>query len=253
MLRRPLVAANWKMNGTAQAVADYAAAWPDTPPDIDIVFCPPWAYLDRLASALRGRGVRFGVQTTAVEPAGAFTGEHAAEMARDLGAEFAIVGHSERRRLHAETDAVVVAKMLAAKRAGLTPIVCVGETLEERRGGNAAGVVLAQLDAIETGAGPSAWEDIVIAYEPVWAIGTGETATPAQAQEMHVVIRDYLAGRSSALGETTRILYGGSVNAANANDLFAQADIDGGLVGGASLVAGEFASICGTAAEPSPR
>ena len=238
------------MNGTAQAVADYAAAWPDTPPGIDVVFCPPWAYLDRLASALHGRGVRFGVQSTAVESAGAFTGEHAAEMARDLGAEFAIVGHSERRRLYAETDAVVVGKFLAARRAGLTPILCVGETLGERRGGNAAAVVLAQLDAIDAGAGSSAWEDVVIAYEPVWAIGTGETATPAQAQEMHAAIREYLVRRSSALGEQTRVLYGGSVNAANADNLLAQADIDGGLVGGASLDAGEFAEICRAAAAP---
>lgn len=232
------------MNGTAQAVADYAAAWAETPRGIDVVFCPPWAYLDRLTSALHDRGVRFGAQTTAIESAGAFTGEHAAEMARDLGAEFAIVGHSERRRLYAETDAVVVGKFLAAQRAGLTPIICVGETLQERRAGNAAGVVLGQLDAIDDGAGPSAWEDVVIAYEPVWAIGTGETATPAQAQEMHVVIREYLARRSSALAEQTRILYGGSVNAANADNLFAQADIDGGLVGGASLDAGEFSRIC---------
>ena len=251
MRRRPFVAANWKMNGTVHAVADYAAAWPDPPPGIDVVFCPPWAYLDHLAAALRGGGVRFGVQTTAVEAAGAFTGEHAAEMARDLGAEFAIVGHSERRRLYAETDAVVVEKFLAARRAGLTPIVCVGETLEERRDGKAVGVVLAQLDAIDAGAGPAAWEDVVIAYEPVWAIGTGETATPAQAQEMHAVIRDYLARRSSALPRETRILYGGSVNAANADDLFAQADIDGGLVGGASLDAGEFAGICRAAAQQS--
>ena len=235
------------MNGSAQAVADYAAAWPGAPSGIDVVFCPPWAYLDRLASALRDRSVRFGVQTTAIEPAGAFTGEQAAEMARDLGAEFAIVGHSERRRLYAETDAVVVAKMLAAQRAGLTPIVCVGETLEQRRSGSAADVVLAQLDAIDAGVGPSAWENAVIAYEPVWAIGTGETATPAQAQEMHVVIREYLAGRSSALARETRIVYGGSVNAANANDLFVQGDIDGGLVGGSSLDSREFARICAAA------
>ena len=232
------------MNGTAQAVADYAVAWPDVPRAIDIVFCPPWAYLDRMASALRGRGVRFGVQTTAAESAGAFTGEHAAEMARDLGATYAIVGHSERRRLYAETDAVVVDKFRAARRADLTPIVCVGETVEERRSGNAFGVVIAQLDAIDAGAGPSAWEDVVIAYEPVWAIGTGETATPAQAREMHAVIREYLARRSSALAGQTRILYGGSVNAANADDLLAQADIDGGLVGGASLDAVEFSRIC---------
>ena len=232
------------MNGSAQAVADYAAAWPDAPSDIDVVFCPPWAYLDRLASALRGRGVRFGVQNTAIEPAGALTGEHAAEMARDLGADFAIVGHSERRRIYGETDAVVVAKLLAAQRAGLTPIVCVGETLEQRRDGNATAVVLAQLDAIDAGAGSSAWEDAVIAYEPVWAIGTGETATPAQAQEMHVVIREYLARRSAALAEGTCVVYGGSVNAANADDLFAQLDIDGGLVGGASLGALEFSRVC---------
>ena len=236
------------MNGTAQAVADYAAAWPAAPSDLDVVFCPPWPYLDRLVSALRGSGVRFGVQTTAVEPAGAFTGEHAAEMARDLGAEFVIIGHSERRRLYAETDAVVVAKFLAARRAGLTPILCVGETLEERRSGSAAAVVLAQLEAVDAGAGGSAWEDAVIAYEPVWAIGTGETATPAQAQEMHIVIREYLAGRRSAIAEGTRIVYGGSVNAANADDLFAQPDIDGGLVGGASLDALEFSAICRTVA-----
>ena len=239
------------MNGTAQAVADYAAAWPAVPSGIDVVFCPPWPYLDRLVSALRDGGVRFGVQTTAVEPAGAFTGEHAAEMARDLGAEFAIVGHSERRRLYAETDAVVVAKFRAARRAGLTPILCVGETLEERRSGSAVAVVLAQLEAVDAGAGGSAWEDVVIAYEPVWAIGTGETATPAQAQEMHVVIREYLAGRRSALADTTRILYGGSVNAANADDLFAQPDIDGGLVGGASLDALVFSAICRTVARHS--
>ena len=236
------------MNGTAQAVADYAAAWADPPAGVDVVFCPPWAYLDRLSSALRGSGVRFGVQTTAIESAGAFTGEHAAEMARDLGAEFVIIGHSERRRHYAETDAVVVAKVLAARRADLTPILCVGETLEERRSGSAAAVVLAQLEAVDAGAGGSAWGDIVIAYEPVWAIGTGETATPAQAQEMHIVIREYLAGRRSAIADTTRILYGGSVNAANADDLLAQPDIDGGLVGGASLDAGEFARICQAAA-----
>ena len=249
--RRALVAANWKMNGTVQAVAEYAAAWPDAPPDVDMVFCPPWAYLDRFTSALRSGGVRFGVQSTAVEPAGAFTGEHAAEMARDLGAEFAIVGHSERRRLYAESDAVVVGKVLAARRADLTPIVCVGETLDERRGGNAVGVVLGQLDAIDAGAGPSAWENVVIAYEPVWAIGTGETATPAQAQEMHAAIREYLARRSATLAQGSRILYGGSVNAANADDLFAEADIDGGLVGGASLDAVEFAGICCAAARHS--
>ena len=222
------------MNGRAQAVAQYAADWPSTPPGVDVVLCPPWAYLDRLRAAFQDRRVGLGVQNTAVESAGAFTGEHSAEMARDLGAEFAIVGHSERRRLYAETDAVVAAKFLAARRAGLTPIVCVGETFAERHDGNAVGVVLAQLDAID-GVGPSAWEDVVVAYEPVWAIGTGATATPDAAQAMHVAIRTYLGRKSSLLADQTRVVYGGSVNVGNADEIFAQADIDGGLVGGASL------------------
>lgn len=235
------------MNGTAQAVADYAAAWPDTPPGIDVVFCPPWAYLDRLASALQGRGVRFGVQTTAVESAGAFTGEHAAEMARDLGAEFAIVGHSERRRLFGESDDVVATKFLGAQRTGLVPILCVGETLEERRRGDATDVVLAQLDAVGSACN-GAWQETVIAYEPVWAIGTGETATAQQAQEMHAAIRAYLDRMDAESAAVMRIVYGGSVNADSAEMLFPQADIDGGLVGGASLDVVEFSGICRAAA-----
>jgi triosephosphate isomerase len=235
------------MNGTAQAVADYAAAWPDTPPGVDVVFCPPWAYLDRLASALHGRGIRFGVQTTALKPHGAYTGEHAAEMAADLGARFAIVGHSERRRLFGETDAVAAGKLEAAQRAGLTPILCVGETLAERQAGTAEATVIAQLDA----AWPSAGDALVAAYEPVWAIGTGENATPALAQAMHVRIRAHsqkLAARRNA-AIAVRVVYGGSVNAANAAALFAERDIDGGLVGGASLDAKTFAAICEAAAQ----
>jgi len=236
------------MNGTAEAVAEYAADWPGTGPGVDVVLCPPWALLDRLRSAFQGRDIQFGVQSTAIEPAGAFTGEHAAEMACDLGAKYAIVGHSERRRLFAESYDVVAAKFLAAQRAGLLPILCVGETLDERRRSHAIEVVMAQLDSVGRTCGSTAWEHAVIAYEPVWAIGTGETATPQQAQEMHAAIRAYLGRTAAELADAVRVVYGGSVNASNAETLFAQADIDGGLVGGASLDAVEFAGICGTAA-----
>ena len=246
--RRAFVAANWKMHGTRQMVLDYASDWPDAPSEVDIVLCPPWGYLDRVRSAFDGKGIRFGVQDTAIEPLGAFTGEHAAEMARDLGAEFAIVGHSERRRLFGETDEVVAGKFAAALRAGLTPILCVGETLDERRQGAAETVVTRQLDAVVDRCGAPTLAGCVIAYEPVWAIGTGETATPAEAQDMHAAIRAKLVREGVALADSVRIVYGGSVKAANARDLFAEADIDGALVGGASLDAVEFAEICCAAA-----
>ncbi len=232
------------MQGSTDFVAAYAAGWLDPPAGVEVVLCPPWAYLDRVVGAFGGRGVRFGVQSTATEPAGALTGEHAAEMARDLGAEFVLVGHSERRRLLGETDDVVADKFQAALRAGLTPILCVGETLDQRRGGDAETAVRAQLDAVFERCGNAAWEHVVVAYEPVWAIGTGETATPPQAQTMHAAIRVHLEAAGGLLANTVRILYGGSIKAGNAPALFAQADIDGGLVGGASLDAGTFAAIC---------
>lgn len=246
--RRAFVAANWKMHGTLRMVLDYASDWPETPAQADIVLCPPWGYLDRIRSVFDGKGIRFGVQHTEIEPRGAFTGEHAAEMARDLGAEFAIVGHSERRRLFGETDEVVAAKFAAALRAGLTPILCVGETLDERRQGAAETVVATQLDAVIEPCGAPRLSGCVIAYEPVWAIGTGETATPAEAQEMHAVIRAKLVRQGVAQAERVRIVYGGSVKLANAPDLFTEPDIDGALVGGASLDAVEFAEICCAAA-----
>ena len=246
-----LVVANWKMHGSVAFVDDYAAGWQAPPPQVDAVLCPPFAYLPRLAAALAGRRARFGVQNVAVQPAGAFTGEHAAPMARDLGAEFAIVGHSERRALFAETDAVVAAKFAAARDAELVPILCVGETLAERRAGRARDVVLRQFDAVVDHCGASALADAVLAYEPVWAIGSGETASPAQAQEMHAVLRQRVA---DVLGDAAgvRILYGGSVNAANAGALLAAPDVDGALVGGASLDAAEFAAICCAAALEAP-
>jgi len=245
--RRAVVAANWKMHGASEMVDAYADRWPGTPSGVDVVLCPPFGYLARLISAFGDRAVRFGVQDTAVEASGAFTGEHSPEMARDLGAEFAIVGHSERRRLFGETDAPVAAKFEAARRAGLAPILCVGETLGERREGNAVTVVQRQLDAVVDRCGAESLADAIIAYEPVWAIGTGETATPAQAEEMHQAIRTRLGKENGALAGAVRIVYGGSVNARNAPDLFAEPDIDGALVGGASLDAVEFAGICSAA------
>ena len=243
----PLVVANWKMHGDKDFVARFARAW-RAPPGVDVVICPSWGYLDCAVSAFAGRGVRFGVQTTASEPSGAFTGENAAEMARDLGAAFAVVGHSERRQMFGETDAVVAKKFRAAGRAGLTPILCVGEDRTERLAGNAEQVVRGQLDAVARAAGPDALRDAVLAYEPVWAIGTGETATPAQAQSMHAAIRGALPNG----GRAARVLYGGSVKAANAARIFAEPDVDGALVGGASLDANEFAAIClAAAANPS--
>lgn len=243
MTRRPLLVANWKSHASKSFVDRFAALWRAPPSLVDVVICPPWGYLQRLAAALDG-DARFGVQSTSAEPEGAFTGEHAAEMARDLGAEFAIVGHSERRRLFGETDALVARKFQAARRASLTPILCVGESAAERRRGDAEATVRAQLDGVTALGGADALAGAVIAYEPVWAIGTGETATPEQAQAMHRFIR----GRLPDAGRATRVLYGGSVNANNATALFAQADVDGALVGGASLDPAAFSAICSAAA-----
>ena len=239
------------MHGDLAFVAAFAAAWRQrgdaSDADVDVAVCPPFGYLGRVAAGL-GESVRYGVQDVAVEAAGAFTGEHAAEMARDLGATFAIVGHSERRALFGESDADVAGKFAAARRAGLVPILCVGETFAERQAGVAEATVLAQLEAVLGESGPDAFgRELVVAYEPVWAIGTGETATPAQAQAMHGRIRARLASLGGYRASAVRVLYGGSVNADNAADLFAQPDIDGGLVGGASLAAATFAEICGIA------
>ena len=245
------MAGNWKMHGTAAALAAFAAAWRPAPAAVDVLLCPPLGYL-RQAAPLGAQGVQLGAQNVAVAPGGAFTGEHSAEMARDLGAAFAIVGHSERRRLCGETNAVVAAKFAAAQRAGLVPILCVGETLAERQRDSARSVVLGQLDAVLRHAGAAAFETAVVAYEPVWAIGTGETASPADAQAMHAAIRGHLARAAGAAAEGVRILYGGSVNGGNAAALFAAPDVDGGLVGGASLDAREFAAICCAAVLPLP-
>ena len=246
-MRRALVAANWKMNASVAAIGAFARGWQAPSADVDVVFCPPLGYLTRLVAALKGP-VQFGVQDIGSEAQGAFTGEHSAEMAADLGATFCLVGHSERRAMHGEDDAMVASKFRAARRAGLTPVLCVGETLAERRAGRAEETVVQQLDAVLDDSGAKAFAEAVVAYEPVWAIGTGMTASPEQAAEMHGTIRQRIAKEDAGVAAATRIVYGGSVKAANAAALFALDDIDGGLVGGASLDPREFAAICAAAA-----
>ena len=249
-MRKPLIAANWKMHGDSAFVAEYAAALGDAslPAGADLLVLPPAPYVRELIGALGSAAVQVGVQNVHTEPSGAFTGELAAEMARDLGARCTLVGHSERRALFGETDEVVAHKVRAALRAGLTPVLCIGETLAERESGSAQAVVARQITAVAQTAGADALGDCVLAYEPVWAIGTGRTATPEQAQDMHTTVRACVAdlcGEGRAAG--CRILYGGSVKPDNAAALLSQRDIDGALVGGASLVAADFLRIAASA------
>ena len=248
-MRRPLVAGNWKMNGSSEFVSTFVAALLDTLPTplaaqaAELALFPPSVYLAEMLDATRNSGIAVGAQNIHPESAGAFTGEIAAEMVRELGADLALVGHSERRQLFAEDDALVAAKFLAAQGAGLTPVLCVGESLTQRDDGVAESTVLSQLEVVLERAGVAAFADAVVAYEPVWAIGTGRTATPEDAQVMHAAIRGRVAAADGAIAEGLRILYGGSVNEANATALFAQTDVDGGLVGGASLDAEQFLHI----------
>lgn len=249
-MRKPLIAANWKMHGDTTFVAEYAATLGASalPAETDVLVLPPAPYLPELARALGSADVQLGVQNIHWETSGAFTGELAAEMARDLGAGWSLVGHSERRALFGETDEQVARKVQAALRAGLEPLVCVGETLAEREAGSAEAVVDRQIGAVADMAGADALARVTLAYEPVWAIGTGRTATPQQAQAMHAAAREQVARLcGTAVAEAMRILYGGSVKTNNAAELLSQADIDGALVGGASLVAGDFLLIAATA------
>ena len=214
-----------------------------------MLLCPPYVYLPALQGWLQGSPILFGAQDLADKAGtGAFTGEVSGQMLRDVGCSHVIVGHSERRALYGETDAMVATKFKAAQTAGLTPIVCVGETLEQREAGQTRAVISAQVAAVVDSAGVQAFAKAVIAYEPVWAIGTGRTASPEQAQEVHAFIRGMIAARDATIAAGLSILYGGSVKGANARSLFAMADIDGGLVGGASLVAAEFLEIFRAAA-----
>lgn len=249
--RRPLVAGNWKLNGSHaanDALLKGILAGLDQARGAEVVVCPPFVYLPAVGAAVRGSVLRLGAQDVAAEVSGAFTGEVAAPMLREVGCEFVIVGHSERRALYGETDELTARKVAAAARAGLKPILCVGETLQERDADQAARVVRRQLAAVLDQVDAAALAGLLVAYEPVWAIGTGRTATPAEAQEIHRLIRTTVAERDATMAAGLRILYGGSVKASNATELFAMPDIDGGLIGGASLDAAGFLNICRAAA-----
>jgi len=247
-----LVMANWKMNGAQEENRVLLEALRDTlggalgARDVGCVICPPFPYLEQVSALLGGSGIALGAQDCGHAPSGAYTGEVATEMLADCGCRYVLVGHSERRQYHQESDALLAAKLEAAARAGLVPVLCVGETQEQREAGQADAVVAAQLRGAL--ADMPDLSRLVVAYEPVWAIGTGLTATPGQAQEMHVRVRQTLAELDSGSAQGVQILYGGSVKADNAAELFAQGDIDGALVGGASLDAAAFAAIIEAAA-----
>ena len=249
MPRTKIVAGNWKMNldrAKAKDLAAAVAARRGEAAKVELVLCPPALYVETVGSALAGAkcDVGLGAQNMHDKASGAFTGEVAPPMLVDLGCRYVILGHSERRTLFGETDAAVNTKTKAALAAGLVPIVCVGETLEEREAGRTAAVVTAQVTGSLAGLSPGELEKVVVAYEPVWAIGTGKVATPEQAQEVHALIRGLLAGLSSPeVAARVRIQYGGSVKPDNAADLARQPDIDGALVGGASLKADDFLGI----------
>jgi triosephosphate isomerase len=241
MARRPLVAGNWKMNGLRASAGELETiiAGARSLPNVDLVICPPATLVARFAALAQGSRVEIGGQDCHAEPAGAYTGDIAAEMLRDAGASAVIVGHSERRQHHGETDAMVRAKALAARRAGLLAIICVGETRAERDASKTHAVVREQLD----GSLPDGLADFVIAYEPVWAIGTGVTPTKDDVLDMHRFIRERLCARYGDAGQGVRMLYGGSVKPVNAKELLGIDNVDGALIGGASLKANEFLAI----------
>lgn len=245
-MRRPLVCGNWKLNGsigtTGQLVDTLSRAVAGID-DVDVAVCPVFVHLPLVCERAAGTSLAVGVQDVSDREQGAYTGEVAAGMAAEFGARLAIVGHSERRARHGETDAGVAAKFVAAREAGMTPVLCVGETLAERDAGETLTVVTRQLEAVLAVSGVTGFGDGVIAYEPVWAIGTGRMATPEQAQEVHAALRGRLGAHDTAVAEGTRIVYGGSMKGANAAELMAMPDIDGGLIGGASLDADEFLAI----------
>ncbi|MDX9706221.1 MAG: triose-phosphate isomerase [Azospira sp.] len=246
-MRQKLVVGNWKMHGCSADNGRLLSALVAGLPmlgDVAAAVCVPFPYLAQAQNLLAATPLAWGAQNLSGHAQGAHTGEVSAAMLADFGCRYVIVGHSERRTLYGETDAQVVAKFSAAKAAGIVPVLCVGETLAQRESGETLAVVAAQLDAVLDALGAAALADAVVAYEPVWAIGTGLTATPAQAQAVHAAIRARVAACDAGVAEGLRVLYGGSVKAQNAGEIFAQADIDGGLVGGASLVAEEFLAIC---------
>ncbi len=250
-MRRPMVAGNWKMHGSRAAnsalLTDLElrvkADWP-----IDVAVFAPFVYLPDAVRMLTDSSIAVGAQNVCAETSGAFTGEVAAAMLKDIGCSHVLIGHSERRAWYHEDDALIARKIIVALATGLTPILCVGETLQEREAEKTEAVIARQIDAVLKTNGAPAFSRLIVAYEPVWAIGTGRTATPDQAQAVHQFIRGRISGQDANIGGQVRLLYGGSVKAGNAADLFSMPDVDGGLVGGASLNAEEFADICAAAA-----
>ncbi|MFT7651607.1 MAG: triosephosphate isomerase [Limisphaerales bacterium] len=249
-MRRPLVAANWKMNGSLEFIEEFARSLKNTElasfGAVEVVVFPPAVYMaawQAYSGGIANGSIAFGAQDVGISASGAHTGEIAAEMISDLGGRWAIVGHSERRIDQSEPDDLVATKAAAALRGGLRPIVCVGETLDERNAGHEVAVVERQLEAVLDRLDVSELAQGALAYEPVWAIGTGQTASPEQAQQMHAFIRDKIAHVDVEIARSLRVLYGGSVKPENAAELFGQEDIDGGLVGGAALDAQQFVEI----------
>ncbi len=248
-MRRRIVAGNWKLHGDrafARRLVEQIAAAP-VADGVELIVLPPLPYLAELAGSGHGDRIAFGAQNLDIHQQGAYTGEVSGAMLRDIGASHVLVGHSERRELHGEDSALVAQKFSAAREAGLVPILCIGETLAQREAGETHAVLAAQLAPV-LALGAAQLEGCIVAYEPVWAIGTGLTATPAQAQEVHARVRGEVARVGDTIASSLPILYGGSVKPANAAELFAQPDIDGGLIGGASLVATDFLAIAAAAA-----
>src|ERR1700694_1539899 len=250
-MRRQMVAGNWKMHGSraanqallAELEMSLKPEWP-----IDIVVFPPYVYLSDAVRLLEDGRIAVGAQDVCAESGGAFTGQVSAAMLKDVGCSYVIVGHSERRRWYHEDDALVARKFAAVLDVGLPPVLCLGETLEERETRRTESVIARQLDAVIAMHGVAGFARAILAYEPVWAIGTGRTASPEQAQEVHSFLRDRIHAQDANIGRHLRILYGGSVKAGNAAELFSMPDVDGGLVGGGSLGVGGFQQICAAAA-----
>jgi len=252
-MRQAIVVGNWKMFGNKASITtlvqDLKKLRLTVKEEVICAVCPPAIYINQVADLIRDTTIRLGAQNVFYEREGAFTGEISPTMLKDMGCTYVIIGHSERRQWFAETDAVLAKKFTSAYHAGLVPIFCLGETLNERKAGKTFDVVKSQLAALLLADGINKFENAILAYEPVWAIGTGLTASPEEAQAVHAYLRNELALHDARLAEKVPIIYGGSVKANNATELFAQADIDGGLIGGASLQAQEFISICKCALE----
>lgn len=248
--RQPLIAGNWKLNGSRASVLELATAVSAGCGSLaaQVLVCPTSVHLADVLGVVGNSAVHLGAQNCSSAQSGAFTGEVSAQMLAEFGCEYVILGHSERRALFHETSALVADKCKSVQEAGMTPILCVGETLEQREANQLESVIAEQLDAVLNTAGIEAFTNMVVAYEPVWAIGTGKTASPEQAQEVHALIRSRISGHDQSIAESLRILYGGSVKPDNAATLFEQVDIDGGLIGGAALDAQSFLAICAAAA-----